>query len=138
MISLLYVSSAYDPFTELQLTDLLSQSRLSNARVGITGMLLYKDGNFMQLIEGEEVEIDALQEKIRLDPRHHGMITLLRKPITERQFGKWSMGFHDLHSPEVRAMSGFSEFLNHDLTGHEFRDHPSQAQKLLLSFKDHM
>jgi hypothetical protein len=138
MVSLVYISSAVVPFTDLQLIELLAQSRVNNTQAGITGMLVYKDGNFMQLIEGDEAAVDALQVKIRKDPRHCGMITLLRQPITERQFDGWSMGFRNLHSPEVHAMEGFSAFLNHDLTGKEFQENPSLAQKLLLSFKKNM
>lgn len=48
------------------------------------------------------------------------------------------MGFRNLQSPEVRSMEGFSDFMNYDLTGQEFRENPSMAQKLLLSFKKNM
>ena len=138
MISLVYISSAIVPFTDGQLADLLAQSRENNTRAGITGMLVYKGGNFMQLIEGEETAIDALQAKIRQDPRHCGMISLLRQPIAERQFQGWSMGFRNLQSPDAPSMEGFSDFMNYDLTGQEFRENPSMAQKLLLSFKKNM
>jgi hypothetical protein len=53
MIYLVYVSSAVKPFLSSELVDLLSKSHVYNTEVGITGMLLYKDGNFMQTIEGE-------------------------------------------------------------------------------------
>ncbi len=54
MFFLVYVSSAVRPFSRVDLDDLLATSRANNARVGITGMLLYKDGNFMQVLEGDE------------------------------------------------------------------------------------
>ncbi len=63
MFSLTYVSSAVRPFAEDELADLLAVSRQNNARLGITGMLLYKDGNFMQVLEGEEAEVRTLYEK---------------------------------------------------------------------------
>ena len=138
MISLVYISSAIVPFTDRQLAELLAQSRENNTRAGITGMLVYKGGNFMQLIEGEDDAIDSLQAKIRQDSRHCGMISLLREPISERLFQGWSMGFRNLQSPDVQSMEGFSDFMNYDLTGQDFRDNPSMAQKLLLSFKKTM
>ena len=105
---------------------------------GITGMLLYNDGNFMQVLEGEEEGVRDLFGKITRDPRHRGIITLLQEHQRERQFPEWSMGFRDLNSPEVLSTPGYSEFLNTPLTGEEFSSAPPRAQKLLLMFKKHM
>jgi hypothetical protein len=132
---LVYASSAVRPFSRPDLSDLLATSRENNARLGITGMLLYKDGNFLQALEGEEGAVRALYERIGTDPRHGGEITLLEGHTEERQFPDWSMGFRDLNSPEERDASGYSEFLNAPLTGQEFSDDPTRAQKLLLTFK---
>ena len=98
-------------------------------------MLLYKDGNFMQALEGEEGAVRALYERIRVDPRHGGVITLLEDHSEERQFPDWFMGFRDLKAPEERDAPAYSEFLNTPLTGQEFSDEPTRAQKLLLTFK---
>lgn len=138
MFFLVYVSSAVRPFSRSELEDLLATSRDNNARAGITGMLLYKDGNFMQVLEGEEGAVRALYDKIGDDPRHRGEITLREGFTEERQFPDWSMGFRDLQSPEARAIPGFSEFLNTPLTGREFSEDPTRAQKLLLTFKKTM
>ena len=138
MISLIYVSSAVVPFSPEELRMLLATSRHNNAQLGVTGMLLYKDGNFMQAIEGKEAVIRQLHRKIRLNPRHEGLITLLEKPIERRQFSDWSMGFKNPRDPSVHALPGYSNFLNVPLTSAEFASHPTQAQKLLLTFKDKM
>lgn len=138
MFSLVYVSSAARPFSRSDLEDLLATSRDNNARAGITGMLLYKDGNFMQVLEGEEGAVRAVYDKIGADPLHKGEIILRQGVTEERQFPNWSMGFRDLHSPEARAIPGYSEFLNTPLTGQEFSGDPTRAQKLLLTFKKTM
>jgi hypothetical protein len=65
-------------------------------------------------------------------------VILLRRAIAEREFQSWSMGFRNLHSPEVHAIEGYSDLLNYELTGKEFQKDPSLAQKLLLSFKKNM
>jgi hypothetical protein len=135
---LVYVSSAVRPFSRVDLEDLLATSRDNNARAGITGMLLYKDGNFMQVLEGEEGPVRALYDKIGDDPRHRGKIVLRQGFTEERQFPGWSMGFRDLESPEARAIPGYSEFMNTPLTGQEFSEDPTRAQKLLLTFKKTM
>ena len=138
MFELVYVSTAVVPFTTADLLALLARSRENNEKAGLTGMLLYKDGNIMQALEGEEAAVIAVHAKIQQDPRHRGLITLLRGPIAERQFPEWSMGLRDLRSPEVRATLGFSPFLNTALTGQEFSADPTRCQKLLLSFKKAM
>lgn len=138
MFSLLYVSSAVRPFSGSDLEELLATSRDNNARVGITGMLLYKDGNFMQVLEGEEGAVRDLYDKIGDDPRHRGEIVLREGFTEERQFPGWSMGFRDLESPGARAIPGYSGFLNTPLTGREFSGDPTRAQRLLLTFKKTM
>ena len=112
MFTLVYVSSAVSPFSKSELADLLARSRANNESLGISGMLLYKDGNFMQVLEGEEKQVLALNAKISKDPRHHGMMVLLREHRTERTFSECSMAFRDLNSDEVKRLPGFNEFMN--------------------------
>ena len=138
MFFLTYVSSAVKPFSQSELLDLLTKSRENNSKLGVTGMLLYKDGNFMQVLEGDENAVRVLITKIASDPRHRGLIILLQGPLEERQFPDWSMGFRDLTSAEVLAIPGYNEFLNTPLTGEEFSADPSRCQKLLLTFKKNM
>ncbi|MBC7837514.1 MAG: BLUF domain-containing protein [Nitrospiraceae bacterium] len=135
MFFLIYVSSASKLFSPSELVDLLAQCHDQNATVGITGMLLYKDGNFMQVLEGEEAVVLALHSKIGRDPRHRGLLTLAQGPLAERQFPDWSMGFRDLNAANVLSTPGYNEFLNSPLTGEEFSSDPTRCQKLLLMFK---
>ena len=136
--SLLYVSSATTPFSSAQLEDLLRVARANNMRLDITGMLLYKDGNFMQVLEGEAAAVKALFAKIAVDPRHSGAIVLLDGPTPVRAFSEWSMGFRDLRAGGATDISGYTPFLNTPLTSGEFVAEPSRAQKLLLMFKEKM
>lgn len=138
MFFLVYASSAIQPFSRPDLEDLLATSRENNARAGITGMLLYKDGNFMQVLEGDEEAVRELYDKIAADPRHKGEILLQQGFTEERQFPEWSMGFRDLHSTETHSITGYSEFLNTPLTDQGFFEDPTRAQKLLLVFKKTM
>lgn len=136
MFFLVYTSSAVTPFSQAELLDLLAESRRNNADLGVTGMLLYRDGNFMQVLEGEEAAVRKIFSIIMDDRRHRGIIILLQGQREERHFPEWSMGFRDLNSPEVRATPGFSTFLNTPLTGEEFSADPSRCQRLLLAFKE--
>jgi hypothetical protein len=133
MFSLTYVSAAVRPFSAGELLELLVQCNRNNRLHDVTGMLLYKDGNFMQALEGDELIVKAVHATISVDPRHRGLITLLRGFIPERQFPSWSMGFKDLGSG-IDLPEGYSEFLNVPL----IKSDSSRAQKLLLTFKEIM
>lgn len=119
-----------------ELVELLQQSRRNNERVGVTGMLLYKDGDFMQLIEGEESAVRELFARIDRDPRHHGALVLLDEPAERRLFGEWAMGFRDASEAELQAQPGFSDFMNRSLSAAALkrRDEPNGCVGLLLYF----
>jgi hypothetical protein len=135
MFSLVYVSAAVTWFSEGQLRGLLTQCRARNAQAGITGMLLYKDGNFMQALEGEEAAVRALVERIAADRRHQGMVTLYTGHSEERQFGDWTMGFADLTAPAGDLPEGYSAFLDAPLTAPAFSDPPQRCLDLLRVFR---
>jgi len=135
---LVYVSSATVPFSPEQLRALLAQSRDNNARLGLTGMLLYKDGNLMQVLEGERDVVLGLYGKIAADPRHTGLLRLLEGPCETREFPDWSMAYRDLSAGDAAAVPGYNEFLNIPLTATAFSAQPSRAQTLLRAFKRSM
>ena len=96
MIQIAYVSSTRGLLTAAGIAELLVGSRERNLARQITGMLLYKGGNVLQVIEGEEPQISSLFRSISKDPRHTGVIRLYQKNIESRDFPDWTMGFHDL------------------------------------------
>ena len=120
LFSLIYVSSAVETFSNEELVSLLQTRRGNNTADRVTGMLLYKEGNFMQVLEGEEEKVRRLHDRIQRDPRHRGLITLLEQRTAERQFSGWSMGFRNLSDPGVRETPGYSEFLNVSLNDERF------------------
>jgi hypothetical protein len=123
------------PFSPRELRELLECCVSKNRPRDVTGMLLYKDGNFMQVLEGEEKVVRAVRATIASDLRHRGVFTLLEGLTPGRQFPNWSMGFKDLGA-DLDNPEGYSEFLNIPLTGKEFKSDPTKAQKLLLSFRN--
>lgn len=135
LINLVYVSSATHAFAQSELLGLLEASRRNNQRSDITGLLLYRDGNFMQVLEGEELAVESTHERISKDSRHAGLITLLKAPIATRDFGEWSMGFRNLDSAEIRTVPGYSEFLNEDWKGRPMQESPQRALRLLQVFR---
>ena len=136
IFSLVYFSSAVQPFDENQLVELLKTCRANNEKAGISGMLLFKDGNFLQVLEGEESAVKSLREKITRDPRHGQVCVLLEEFLEHRNFPDWTMGFHNLNQLNVADLSGFSNLLSSSLSAADLKNDPSLAKKLLLVFKE--
>jgi hypothetical protein len=138
MLSLIYVSSARQLFSDDDLIGLLEQCREKNARLGVTGMLLYKNGNFLQILEGPDDAVTPLYSRIEQDPRHHGLIQLIRQQTERREFPAWSMGFKNLKDANLQQTPGYSAFLNEPLTSAGFQADPTRAQTLLRMFREKM
>lgn len=136
MLQLCYISRSEAFPDEQALKALLAQSRENNASLEITGLLLYKHGSFMQVIEGPEENIEQLFERISADDRHHSISELYREPISEREFAEWKMGFYSLDASRYASLDGLSDFLSPeaDLTKFATGD-PSRAKKMLLFFR---
>ena len=135
LYQIVYTSTATKPFSQAELAGLLKGSVRRNARAGITGLLLYQSGVFMQALEGEKAALMELFERISHDPRHHRIIRLIQGPIEERNFSDSAMAFRDLRSPELQKLPGYSEFLNTPLDGELLAKDIPACKRLLLLFK---
>ena len=137
MFFLVYVSAAVTWFSDTELQALLRNCRLHNQQAGITGMLLYKDGNFMQALEGDEPTVRALLQRIAADLRHRGMVTLDSGHTPERQFLGWHMGFANLNTPADgnSLPEGYSAFMDLPLTDACFSQAPGHCWQLLRLFR---
>jgi hypothetical protein len=93
LLSLVYASAATAEFTAVDLEALLRHSRTSNQADGVTGMLLYRRGRFLQLLEGPADAVRAKMTEIRRDPRHENVRVLLEEDVPARQFPEWTMGY---------------------------------------------
>jgi hypothetical protein len=95
-------------FREETLEDMLIHFRKNNEAWQITGMMLFSEGTFLQVLKGEDKDIDALVKKIKKDQRHHSVIQLETKKIETRIFPKWSMGFKVASPEEFKEVKGFA------------------------------
>lgn len=91
LVRLLYASRAIDSACT-SIDEILSQSRQYNPTCGITGILCYGGGIFLQAIEGGRMAVSELYGHIQKDPRHKDVVLLHYEEITERRFGGWTMG----------------------------------------------
>lgn len=110
LVQCIYVSAATRPFDRASLHALLDSSRRNNAQLDVTGMLLHIDGSFFQILEGSEVAVTRLYEKIALDSRHDRVVKLIQEPVDQRSFADWSMGLADVTAADLRKVPGLNDF----------------------------
>lgn len=91
LVRLLYASRAVDTRPEA-IESILHQSRDHNPSTGVTGVLCYGGGIFLQAIEGGRMAINALYGHIQRDERHKDVVLLQYEEISERRFAGWTMG----------------------------------------------
>lgn len=99
-LSIVYVSSATHLLTDEELQTLLMSARARNSLLGISGILLYGDGNFMQLLEGPEAEVREVFARICSDPRHHMVTMIFEERGLPREFADWSMAYRRVDAPD--------------------------------------
>ncbi|OUJ72672.1 BLUF domain-containing protein [Hymenobacter crusticola] len=104
---LVYQSSATALMSEKELEVLLMQARSWNTDHHLTGVLLYSNGDIMQVLEGSTEEVAFIFDKIKLDPRHRDVIKLADGEIKERNFSQWSMGFKAVEPADFMHLAGF-------------------------------
>ena len=96
MYYIIYLSAGVNWFTQAELEALLAISNTQNRLNNITGLLLYADGNFIQLLEGDEATVKAVYKKISSDQRHKGVTHIASGNLAARNFPDWAMGFKSI------------------------------------------
>jgi hypothetical protein len=129
------VSFANKSLTEKELESLLTEIRKKNAQQNVTGLLLYNDLNFIQVIEGTKKTIHKVFNSIEQDSRHTNVVKLLEEPIKKRAFPDWSMGYRKLSKEQSSSIPGFSNFLNGEDQENIIRGSTQQVMYLLDSFR---
>lgn len=134
--SLIYVSSAKKAMSDDAIRHLLNQSRTNNLQSDITSMLLYRDGFFMQAIEGEGDKVDYLFDKIAMDDRHEDIVVVYKKPIKHRSmaFENLPMALDIIDEEGHDKVDGIKE-LDKDAKPVFFAHPMSQAEAMLADFR---
>lgn len=99
MLRLIYSSHAKREMTVQDLEHILAVSRARNALVGITGLLMYRDGKFLQCLEGDAAAVRDTYARILRDPRHHRAVHLMEERAEQRSFPDWAMEFRRPETP---------------------------------------
>ncbi len=98
---IIYFSFAVRPFLDADISAILEQSRRNNIKHHVSGILLYVNGSIIQLLEGEQGTLSGLFGQIKRDPRHQGVSLVFDRPISERLFADWSMGYEPVTAQEL-------------------------------------
>ncbi len=124
MFRLIYLSTATkNKMSDSDLNNLLLKSQKANRSIDITGILLHKNGEFIQVLEGEKKSVLDLFEIIKKDKRHKNIIAFDQKKIDKRYFTGYFMAFDDSHFDKINKFESLRDF-NQD--------------KILKSDKDHV
>ncbi len=105
MYQILYTSRALKPFKEDELQQLLCAARSNNSKKSITGLLLYCNGNFIQLLEGNRENLILLFDVISKDERHVEVKKIMEGNIDNPQFPDWSMGYKFLTAQQLTSLN---------------------------------
>lgn len=134
LIHLIYISSATKWPTEKDLKSLMAQARARNLRQNITGLLLYNNATYMQVLEGPTGDVHEIFEAICEDPRNNGVVKLIDESIQQRDFPQWSMGFKHLDHLGADTPPGFVEVFGGKLDKALALGNSSATVRMLLSF----
>lgn len=130
MLQLMYVSDAVELFTDDDLDSLLETSRRNNRASQVTGMLVYHQGSFIQILEGEKSAVETVFEKICADPRHQNINLIEAAQTGHRAFAAWDMAFRKPSMEDLNNHPLFKDILQNKL---QDRVRPS---KLAQAFVD--
>ena len=130
-----YISTGCDHLKFEQIKDLLECSVKNNKRDGITGILIYCNKLFFQILEGDKSTVDALFDKLCIDPRHDNIIKLQACFVERRQFENWNMAFKS-YNKELRMLDDFNTEAFYSYIKERMVDNPPVSLRLLLDFFD--
>ncbi|WP_280153096.1 BLUF domain-containing protein [Piscinibacter sp. XHJ-5] len=109
LVRLIYASRAAQAVNHDTLVAVMKAARAHNASAGITGVLIFTDGVFLQLLEGGRNAVSALYNKITRDARHHDVVLLSYDEVPERRFSGWAMGQANLSRLNPGILLKYSE-----------------------------
>ena len=109
LVRLLYASRLADTQSATTTESILAQSRAHNPASGITGILCYGGGIFLQALEGGRMQVSELYAHIQKDTRHNDVVLLHYEEIMERRFGGWTMGQVNVAKLNTSVLLKYSE-----------------------------
>ena len=106
LYQIMYSSQATKPMTVTDLEKILADARAGNQARSVTGALVYVDGVFFQILEGDEAVLRKLMANIASDSRHRSVKVFHEAPIDARAFESWSMAYLAPTAEDMAAWAG--------------------------------
>ena len=131
MYQIIFAGLALTPFTQPDLDQLLARSREKNQMMNITGLMLYKDSCFIQVIEGPDKHVQDLWASIEMDFRLQTTACFSSKAIVKREFGDRPMAFTNIPALTKEQCPDLAEFLAEAMTPDVLAKKPGRARELL-------
>ena len=129
---IIYTSQASEQFNKRNLLDLLHTSRGYNTIDNISGLLMHRNGYFLQIIEGEQDVVENLFQRLSNDTRHKNIKMILNRTVESRLFSNWAMGCADFDEPELSMLPGLRTDLSNPEVIEELIIHLPEIADFLL------
>ena len=130
---LIYISTAVKLMNDDDLCDILNTSRSNNQALNVTGMLIYSEGTFIQVLEGDEIAVNKIYKDIEQDLRHKNIIKLIDEVLAGRNFPNWSMAFVTVNAAALEELEGY---INPDNSNFMETDNRHAAVMMLKTFAE--
>jgi hypothetical protein len=101
-----YSSQATADMSVADLEQILVDARAGNAARNVTGVLVFVDGVFLQILEGERDTVLGLMSSIAADPRHRTVKVFHEAEAGERTFGNWRMAYLSANAEQLSTWLG--------------------------------
>lgn len=135
MRQVVFLSIAARPMSEAALADYVTESRFTNSRYGITGVVLFKAGSFLQALEGPDEGVLEVYRQLGSDARHARVTLISEKFISERQYTSTHVMLYNLDQLQSSGTPSVRSFARVPLTMGLLCDNPSRAHQLLLALR---
>ena len=130
-----YVSTGCDGLRFEHIKEILETSKQNNYNNGITGILIYCNKHFFQILEGNKEDVEEVFSKISIDPRHDNVIKLHCAYVDKRQFEQWNMGFKS-YNKELRMLDNFNTEEFYSYVKAQLNGSNAVSLKILADFFD--
>ena len=129
---MIYSSEASEHMSPSDLVKILDDARVGNEARNVTGVLVYVDGLFCQVLEGERDVLEDLTENIRCDTRHKSMKLFHRSEIRQRTFDDWRMAYLDTSTAEMSRWAGLDGTVTIDQLLERLHSDAARIPKILV------
>jgi len=126
-----YSSVATEVMPKSKLYKILFHARMNNKRDDITGLLVFVDGQFLQVLEGDFEAITRVLKKITSDPRHTDVRVISDVPIEQRTFASWQMAYASPSAKELAVWAGLRDTTTIERTLAALEDDPNRVSGVL-------